>query len=346
MILRDGNSTIYPLAKDCADAIRDPQSLDLPPVRAIGAGTVVLSGTAPNMKNQVAIIIFALEQQLLMPKVLRCDVEGARQVLAQLEVDAKNNPSVILNILDERCDGNRNIFHAVVNMCTPTSNKDTEADTPTVPTTNSNAGLECINVITNAVGPRSVSLREMMRRAVRTDRDINNSNNDQHSFVQEEPIPTHTWPPESFDATSGDEDSLMGLGSSAANKANVNNIASVNGNLIIDPNERRTNAMQILHALLYESNALAPYLIEMLRAKDAQGHTPFMLAVSSRCYPAALELFERITQLSSTAEQEEMIFPKGSNPDHSPLHVLCCNDTCSFTWTGAEHINQVIFAEE
>ncbi|KRT83810.1 hypothetical protein AMK59_4307, partial [Oryctes borbonicus] len=343
LILRDGNSTIYPLAKDCADAIRDPQTLDLPPVRSVGAGTVILSGTAPNLKNQVAIIVFALEQQLLMPKVLRCDVEGARQVLAQLELDAKANPSVILNILDERCDGNRNIFHAVVNMCTPTSNKDTDGDSATVPPANSNAGLECINVITNAVGPRSVSLREMMRRAVRTDRDINNSNNDQHSFVQEEPIPTHTWPPESFDATSGDEDSLMGLGSSAANKANANNISSVNGNLIVDPIERRTNAMQILHALLYESNALSPYLIEMLRAKDAQGQTPFMLAVSSRCYPAALELFERITQLSSTAEQEEMIFPKGSNPDHSPLHVLCCNDTCSFTWTGAEHINQDIF---
>lgn len=68
-----------------------------------------------------------------------------------------------------------------------------------------------------------------------------------------------------------------------------------------------------------------------------------MLAISSRCYPAALELFERITQLGTPAEQEEMIFPKGSNPDHSPLHVLCCNDTCSFTWTGAEHINQDIF---
>lgn len=36
-----------------------------------------------------------------------------------------------------------------------------------------------------------------------------------------------------------------------------------------------------------------------------------------------------------------MVYPTGSNPDYSPLHVLCCNDTCSFTWTGAEHINQV-----
>lgn len=79
----------------------------------------------------------------------------------------------------------------------------------------------------------------------------------------------------------------------------------------------------------------------MIYFRDAQGQTPFMLAVSSRSYPAALELFERIIQLGTHQEQEEMIFPKGSNPDQSPLHVLCCNDTCSFTWTGAEHINQV-----
>jgi hypothetical protein len=38
-----------------------------------------------------------------------------------------------------------------------------------------------------------------------------------------------------------------------------------------------------------------------------------------------------------------MVYPPGSNPDYSPLHVLCCNDTCSFTWTGAEHINQVFY---
>lgn len=145
MILRDGNSTIYPLAKDCADAIRDPQPIDLPPIRCVGAGAIVLAGTAPNLKNQVAIIVFALEQQLLMPKILRCDSDGARQCLAQLENESKRVQSNIFNrlinwvccfsesnhimiqsILNERCDGNRNIFHAVVNMCTPTSNKETE----------------------------------------------------------------------------------------------------------------------------------------------------------------------------------------------------------------------------
>lgn len=139
------------------------------------------------------------------------------------------------------------------------------SETSNVPASNSNAGLECINVITNAVGPRSVSLREMMRRAVRPE--LNNSNSaDQHGFVQEEPIPTHSWPPETFDATSGDEDSLMGLGSSAASKIG-NNISSANPNLVIDPAERRSNAMQILHSLLYESTALGMHLVELLCAK-------------------------------------------------------------------------------
>jgi len=34
--------------------------------------------------------------------------------------------SQIQMILKERCDGNRNILHACVNMCSPTSNKETE----------------------------------------------------------------------------------------------------------------------------------------------------------------------------------------------------------------------------
>lgn len=30
----------------------------------------------------------------------------------------------VLSILQERCDGNRNILHACVHMCAPTSNKE------------------------------------------------------------------------------------------------------------------------------------------------------------------------------------------------------------------------------
>lgn len=67
-----------------------------------------------------------------------------------------------------------------------------------------------------------------------------------------------------------------------------------------------------------------------------------MLAVGSRSYPAALTLHDCIQRVAGIGgSRTEMIFPTGSQPDHSPLHVLCSNDTCSFTWTGPEHINQV-----
>lgn len=82
--------------------------------------------------------------------------------------------------------------------------------------------------------------------------------------MQEEPIPTHTWPPENFDVTSGDEDSLMSLGSSAANKGGN---AAISNNAVLDPAERRSNALEILHSLLYYSSALEPHLIELLCAK-------------------------------------------------------------------------------
>lgn len=217
------------------------------------------------MKNQVALVVMALEQQLLMPRILKCDIEGVKNVLTQLETELKANPSVIQNVLSERCDGNRNIFHACVNMCTPTSNK--EGDTENLQNT-STPGLECINVITNALGPRSVSLREMMRRATAAasrstlDRDLSGASGVDNPPVgppiHEEPIPTLSWPPETFDPTSGDEDSLMGLGAGATSKNQ--------GNLIVDPTERRNNALQALQAMC-ESPVMAPYLKDILSAK-------------------------------------------------------------------------------
>lgn len=117
----------------------------------------------------------------------------------------------------------------------------------------------------------SVSLRDMMRRAARAET-LNNSNNapvDQHgaSFVQGEPIPTPTWPPESFDPLSlmpsEDEDSI--LGSSATQAQNKTMPSS--GHFVVDPVERRSNALQILLLLLNKCAALEPHIVELLSAK-------------------------------------------------------------------------------
>lgn len=86
LLLRDGNSTLCPLAKDSVDSIRDAQWLDLPPVRCIGTGIHTLTSvTTPALKNQVALIVLALSNQLLMSRVLRCDIDGVRQILQSLE---------------------------------------------------------------------------------------------------------------------------------------------------------------------------------------------------------------------------------------------------------------------
>lgn len=87
MILRDGNNTIYPIAKDCADAIRDPNWLDLVPVNCIGAATIPIPICSNNLKNQVAVIALAFDHLLLMPRILRCDYESVKQVFCNLEQD-------------------------------------------------------------------------------------------------------------------------------------------------------------------------------------------------------------------------------------------------------------------
>ncbi|XP_012256943.2 E3 ubiquitin-protein ligase UBR5 isoform X2 [Athalia rosae] len=315
MILRDGNNTIYPIAKDCAEAIRDPNWLDLVPVLCIGASTIPIPSctNSSNLKNQVAIIALVFDNLLLMPRILRCDFDGVKQVFVNLEQEQTDSrffhrdgmSSQIQTILAERCDGNRNILHACVNMCSPTSNKENEQ------------GIE----------------RELVANAV-----------DGNTAPIEEPIPTLSWPPEAFDNTSGEEDSLLSIGAASISMMNKSGGGSTSNNTyVVDSVERRNNALLILKYLC-ESPSLAPHLKELLVARDAQGQTPLMLAVSVRAYHAALILLDTIQRVGRDGKDcSTMILPPDASPDLSPLFVTCCNDTCSFTWTGAEHINQDIF---
>ena len=85
--------------------------------------------------------------------------------------------------------------------------------------------------------------------------------------------------------------------------------------------------------------------------RDAFGFTPFMTAVRIRAYSAAHNIYQAAMDIATEGGPMEMnqelfmamICPVGTEPDKSPLHMLCCNDTCSFTWTGTKHINQDIF---
>lgn len=340
LILRDGNNAIYPLVKDCADAIRDPQWLDLQPIKCLAAASLTLNSVGANLKSQVAIIAFVPEVQFLMPRILRCDLKGFKNALAQLEADGRQMDV----ILAERCDGNRNIFHACVSMCAPTSNKEPESG---VATNNSasNVGLDCINVNSGNTSrtENRVSIREMMRRATQNSMEVASTNNPPPASAEDSVfMPVTFWPTSSeYESQSGDdgEDSMNGQNSQSSASKLVDNAVYVS-----DPTERRENSAAMLLQMC-QSQAFRPYLKQFLSTKDAQGQTPFMLAVTCRAYQAGSILFSVIIDISKgdPVVRDSMIFPPGSAPDQSPLYVLCCNDTCSFTWTGADHINQDIF---
>ncbi|CAH0698940.1 unnamed protein product [Spodoptera exigua] len=311
VMMLDGNGALYPVSRDCVGMVREPPALNLAPARALAAHALPLHPHAaaaaaahPHhsaLKSQVALIILVPEPQLMMPRVLRCDLDGVRQVLHQLESDTSKQQ--ILSILQERCDGNRNIIHACVHMCAPTSNKE--------PDIVENASMPNLAGGTSAGGANA-----------------------------EESVPAISWPPETFEA-SGDEDSLMGLTNNGKMSGGGN---SGGGAVSADPAERRGNALAALRALC-ESPILQPFLMQLLTAKDGMGQTPLMAAVAERAYRAALVILDAIRACpdADEAQRSAAIFPPNASPDHSPLLVLCCNDTCSFTWTGQEHINQDIF---
>lgn len=68
IILRDGNGTIYPMAKDCMGGIRDPDWLDLPPINSLGMGVHSLANLPSNstIKKKAAIIIMAVEVNMAL----------------------------------------------------------------------------------------------------------------------------------------------------------------------------------------------------------------------------------------------------------------------------------------
>lgn len=92
-------------------------------------------------------------------------------------------------------------------------------------------------------------------------------------------------------------------------------------------------------------------IITLFLRRNADGFTPFMLAVCRRAYPFALFLFDVAKEFATNPETTvvnqdhlmSMICPSDTSAMSSPLYLLCCNDTCSFTWTGTRHIRQNIF---
>jgi E3 ubiquitin-protein ligase EDD1 len=88
--------------------------------------------------------------------------------------------------------------------------------------------------------------------------------------------------------------------------------------------------------------------VQLLSHRNANGETPFMYAVRLRAYEAALALLESASRLllvchpPHASSLTDMLWPT-CTPAASPLYTLCANNTCSYTWTGQQHIVQDIY---
>lgn len=300
LILKDGNGTIYPLSKDCNNSLKEPINLNLPPVQAMSMCFAPLKDSTSN-KNQLAINVIVLENQAIMPAILQSDPEYLRLTLNSFE----KNSSSLQSAIAEKIDGNRNILHTAVTMCFPTSNKyQTETNS------NEELNLDNMELLGSSRSNDLINCSDVIRLPYLSSI---NKNQQQAGSTQDS---------NRIDDKSGDQ---LSFGHDLSSH---------------DPSEQKS--LSVLWALT-ESPVIPTHLLkDLMCAKNSQGFTPFMLAVNGRAYSAAIHLFQVSQKISkqlhpNDVEQQKkvfisMIFPRNSNLDHSPLYVLCLNDTCSFSW--------------
>ncbi|XP_065062827.1 E3 ubiquitin-protein ligase UBR5-like isoform X1 [Rhopilema esculentum] len=300
ILLRDGNGCVFPLIKDYIGGIKDPNWVNLPPISCIAMGSHAVKAGSTISHAVLALII--IKSQALMKSISKCDIEGIRESLQAMEKE----PGMVDEMVNEKCDGNRNIIHKAVSMCLPKS-------AATKPSGSSKASDKDSLAQANLV--KSLDLTQ--RASSRDMDDI---------FPLELPIPTTSWPPEraTQEGQSSEDDHAKWI-----------------------PVGDKSYSIPCLNTLVTHA-VMKNHLVTLLKEKDATGCTPFMSAVRGRAYPAALILFQAAQKQSMKDDKLDndlfmsMIFPS-NDANLSPFHMLCCNDTCSFTWTGTTHINQDIF---
>uniref|UniRef100_A0AC34RRG3 E3 ubiquitin-protein ligase UBR5 n=1 Tax=Panagrolaimus sp. JU765 TaxID=591449 RepID=A0AC34RRG3_9BILA len=117
------------------------------------------------------------------------------------------------------------------------------------------------------------------------------------------------------------------------------------GQPVSDFKDRKHNAIAIIKYFMKDPIILSKLPV-LLHIRDIYGHTPFICAVQHRAYEAACAIWETMTKYYnnlSVADFTNEVYNPMIHTDDSPLFIVCYNDTCSFTWTGDEHINQDIF---
>jgi E3 ubiquitin-protein ligase EDD1 len=251
----------------------------------------------------------------------------------------------------------------------------TNTNNTTASTTNSNSTSNAVSSENQLIRKISISLESIQLPPIKSNETTPTSKSTTTTATSDTPsLPTSFWPPSSPDVkNSTTTDTSTSTETTTIPSSSSSSQTQLFAAVKLSEKEKKQNSLKILETLLKSpvltgvnltnsiSSSNINYLIELLTHKNDDGSTPFMYAVNLRAYEAALLIFESIlkirvellvllaqkssptTKVNCDLLVTNMLFPLGSKLDHSPLYVLCSNDTCSFTWTGDTHITQDIF---
>lgn len=392
-VLIDGNHLYYPfIYNQDGSNLKEPQWKNLLAMNYFSQGIIPLKNADHLSKNHVMLNILQIQKGILIPHILRYDIDKIASILN--EIESTKNRDLFKLILDERLDGCRNLFHACVHIATPSNNKEYSIQDEQIPN-ESNTNLRRISFAIDLLHSQNPPDHNYGERSTA------------NVWGAESSTSTDAQPPSSPSGTAANLYRSLSTGTAAASnpgslspsynpsslsskiqhvqylqnqfyqqptrssRANSNDFP-VWSSCKYDEREKRIRSIKILRLLL-DCSLFQEHLLNLLSFRNLEGQTPFMSAVNSRAYHCALILFEYALKISKREEQSitpaiqfyldssspspsindakpsenlllRMIYPLSStNSDYSPLYTICTNDTCSFTWTGEEHISQAIF---
>ncbi|KER30873.1 hypothetical protein T265_02799 [Opisthorchis viverrini] len=375
-LLRDSTGLVYPFippnrSGGNQEAVCRNLLLDLPPVQCAAFSWLHLGRHLSSSGRQGSKVqseqqqssgcllgLIVVRDLTLMQHVLRANDS---QVERLLSTDCEMSAEVNRRLASELVDGQRNLIHMAVTMCTPLSNRETSPEWNTklesilaetvvfhpltdVPTPKGHDPDKHSPVSSNVTLARPTFWSSMAR-----------STNNSGSLSMHELFIRSSIAAAAVAAAASASATTVGNSRNedreprpqVANGTNFWHLPPVRK----DELTRRVASYRIVRLLL-ESCQLRPHLLSLLTARNTENLTPFMLAIKYRAYHVAWFLYRTIQSfITSTSESgefssapyKEFLFPYDSHPDDSPLFLLCYNDTCSFTWTGPEHIRQDIF---
>ena len=182
-ILIDGNHLLYPLIYNQDNTnLKEPQWKNLLGINYFSQGIIPLKNADHINKNHVILNIMQMQKGILIPHILRYDIDKIRSILNDIELH--KNRDLLKLILDEHMDGCRNLFHACIHIAIPLTNKEYIMNDEQIP-----------NEPNNNLKRISFAI-DLLHTQPNTDHNyggatrVNNSSN-----ITEQPI--STWPPPS-----------------------------------------------------------------------------------------------------------------------------------------------------